>query len=235
VVIVTEYERGLDYVMGKFQGLLGPGQYYVWPFSGRRIQKVDMREQALRIGGQEVLTSEQVPVRLNILVRFRVTDPEKAVHEVTSYHDALHQAVQLAARDVVVARELEQFLQERSALGEAIGGAVSERATEFGVEVVSASIKDAMLDGELKAAYAAKLTAEQEGQAALIEARHQVAVARARANAAKLLAENPAMFAQKQLDVLEKAAGAGHGNTFVVLPERLADLLERIKPDSNAE
>lgn len=227
-VTIREYERGLDYRRGKFVGVLGPGQYRIWGWSGREITKVDMRQAALQVTGQETLTADQASVRLNLLVQYTIADPVKAIHEVAYYVDALHQAVQLAARDLVAERTVEQLLAERIALSEALTAAASQRAQAFGVEVVLAAIKDIILDPELRAAYALKLTVEQRGQAALIEARHQVAAARAQANAAKLLEENPGMLVQRQLDVLSKAVTQGYGHHFVVLPEALANVVRKL-------
>lgn len=227
-VTVMEYERGLHYAQGSFVGVLGPGRYRLWTCQGRQVLRVDMRETALQITGQEVLTADNVPVRLNVLVRFRVTDPARAIHEVTSYTDALHQAAQLAARELAAPRTVEQMVAERMALTEELTAQIREAASRFGVEVTTVAIKDVVMDPGLKAVYEAKLTEEQRGQAALIAARHQVAAARALANAAKVLSENPALLAQRQLDVLERAANNGYGNHFVVLPEGLAELVRKL-------
>jgi regulator of protease activity HflC (stomatin/prohibitin superfamily) len=227
-VTVMEYERGLHYRRGRFVGVLGPGRYRLWTAQGRQVVRADMRETALQVTGQEVLTADNVPVRLNILVRFRVQDPARAMHEVTSYTDALHQAAQLAAREMAAPRTVEQMVAERTTLTGELTARIGEAAAGFGVEVVTVAIKDVILDAGLKAVYEAKLAAEQKGQAALIAARHEVAAARALANAAALLAENPALLAQRQLDVLEKAASNGYGNHFVVLPEGLAELVRKL-------
>ncbi len=221
VVTIKEYERGLKYVEGRLERVLEAGRYRAWAFRGQEILKVDMRENALQIPGQEVLTSDNAPIRLNLLVRYRVADPVKALHEVASYLDALHQVTQLRVREVVIARTLEEFLAQRAALADELTRAVATEAERFGIEVVTVAIKDAMLMGDLKQAYEAKLTADQKGQADLIAARHEVAAARARANAAKLAAETPGYLEHRRLDILEKAATQGFGNTFVMLPEWL--------------
>lgn len=221
VVTIKEYERGLKYVKGRLESVLEAGRYRVWAFRGQEILKVDMRENALQVPGQEVLTADNAPVRLNLLVRYRVVDPVRATHEVVSYLDALHQVTQLRVRDLVIARALDEFLAQRAAVAEELAGVVAVDAQRFGLEVVTVAIKDAMLIGELKQAYEAKLTADQKGQADLVAARHEVAAARARANAAKLGAETPGYLEHRRLDILEKAATQGYGNTFVLLPEWL--------------
>jgi regulator of protease activity HflC (stomatin/prohibitin superfamily) len=221
VVTIKEYERGLRYVKGRLEGVLEAGRYRVWAFRGQEILKVDMRENALQVPGQEVLTADNAPVRLNLLVRYRVVDPVRAMHEVASYLDALHQVTQLVVRDLVIARALDEFLAQRVAVARELAEVVAVDARRFGVEVVTVAIKDAMLIGELKQAYEARLTADQKGQADLVAARHEVAAVRARANAAKLAAETPGYLEHRRLDILEKAATQGFGNTFVMLPEWL--------------
>lgn len=223
-ITVREFERGLDYRRGRFVGVLGPGLYRLWPWSGREVTKLDMRETALQVAGQEVLTADNAALRLNVLVRFRIADPALAMHSVASYLDALHQAAQLAARELIATRTMEEALSQRASLAEPLAATVAQRAAEFGVQIVSAVIKDANPDAALKQAFEAKLVADQKAQAELIAARNQVAVARAQANAARVLSENPAMLAQRQLDVLEQAARNGFNNHFVVLPEGLGNL-----------
>ena len=233
-VTIRQYERGLDYRKGRFAGVLEPGQYRLWVFEGRAILKVDVRETALQVTGQEVLTADNVPGRLSLLVRYRVVDPAKAIHEVASFSDALHQATQLAARDAVVSMELEQFLAQRMTLGEGLTKTVADAAARFGVDVSLVAVKDAVLDADLRAAYQAKLTADQRGQAALIEARHKVATARAEANAAKVYTENPAVMANRQLDILQQAAQHGYGNHFVFLPDTVAEIARKLAAGGNA-
>jgi len=219
LIVIREYERGVQYRWGRFQRVLEPGVYSEWLFSGRKTVRVDTRRQSLQIRGQETQTADRLPVGLNLLVWYRVTDPVTALHEVDSYADALHQAVQLAAREAVGQRELEDVMAAREAMADEITEAARATATEFGVDVTAAFVKDITLDHELQAAYRQKLVADQRGQAELVAARHQVAAARARANAAKLTAETPAMLAVRQLDVLEKAAGSGMNRFVIVAPE----------------
>lgn len=226
-VIVHQFQRGLEYVWGRFVRELPPGRYRFWSWSGRGIIPVDMRETGLQVPGQEVLTADRAAVRVNVLVRYRVVDPVNAMHEVASYTEALYQVAQLAAREAVAGRELEALLCDRTTLSPQLTATVAEQALPFGVEVRLVALKDLMPAPALQMAYQAKLTADQQGQAKLIEARHAVAVARAQANAASILAENPATLMQRQLDVLATAAGS-MGNHFIVMPESLADIARKL-------
>lgn len=226
-VIIHEYERGLLYRWGRFAGELPAGRYRLWSWSGCEIGVVDLRETSLQVAGQEVLSADGAGVRLNLLVRYRVAEAAKARHTVSSYTDALHQTVQLAVRSLVVQRDFEVLLKERAQLSAELTATVREQALAYGLEVTLVALKDLALDPVLQMAYQAKLTADQQGQAKLIEARHAVAVARAQANAANLLAENPGLVLQKQLEVLGKAAERGMGN-FIVVPESLAEVARKL-------
>jgi regulator of protease activity HflC (stomatin/prohibitin superfamily) len=219
LIEIAEHERGVQYRWGRFLRVLEPGVYFEWPLSGRKTVRVDTRRQSLQIRGQETQTADRMPVGLNLLVWYRVTDPQNALHEVASYVDALHQAVQLAAREAVAARDLDEVMSAREEMAAEITAAAREAAEGFGVEVPAAFVKDVTVDYELQSAYREKLVADQRGQAELVAARHEVAAARARANAAKLVAENPAMLAERQLDVLERAAASGMNRFVFVAPE----------------
>ena len=221
-ITVKEYQRGVEYRRGRYTRTLGPGRYFT--YWAREIVVVDMRQTTLQITGQEVLTADRMAVGFNLLVWYRVAEPVLALHEVASYTDALHQAAQLAAREAIAARDLDAVLAERARMAAEITEATREAAEAFGVDVVRATVKDLILDAEVKAAHREKLVADQRGQADLVAARHQVAAARARANAAKVVADNPAILAQRQLDVLETAARNGM-NQFVVVTPEVADTL----------
>jgi len=215
-VTIKQYQRGVEYRRGRYTRTLEPGRYFAW---FRQIVAMDMRQAALQITGQEVLTAERIPVGFNLLVWYRVTDPARALHEVASWADALHQAAQLAARVAIAARDLDAVLAEREQMAAEITEATRATAEGFGVEVVRVSVKDVILDAEVKAAHRQKLLADQRGQADLVAARHEVAAARARANAAQILADNPAILAARQLDVLEQAARHGMHQFVIVAPE----------------
>lgn len=230
LIVIREHERGVQYRWGRFLRVLEPGVFFEWPFSGRQTARVDTRRQSLQIRGQETATADRIPVGLNLLVWYRVTDPVAALHEVDNYGYALHQAVQLEAREAVGARELQDVMAAREAMAAEITEAARETAAQFGVEVLAAFVKDITLDHEMQVAYRQKLVADQRGQAELVAARHEVAAARARANAAKLTAETPEMLAARQLDVMEKAATSGM-NRFVIVAPEIAD---RLKLDADA-
>lgn len=221
-IVVLEYERGLLYREGKMEKVLEPGRYVF----GRRepvdITKVSLRQMSHILAGQEILTSDRIEVRITLIAQFRVTDPVKAIHSVESYVDQLYQEIQMALRDVVATRSLDQVLDERQAMGDELLQRAAEVAANYGVEVARVGIRDIILPREMRLIMMQEIEAERTGRADLIRARHEVAAARARANTAKILTENPDVRRLQEIDALINLAGK-EGNV-VILPN-LAELL----------
>jgi regulator of protease activity HflC (stomatin/prohibitin superfamily) len=213
VFIVPEGYAGLLYRHGKFAETLGAGRHVRW---GRNVtvDPMDLRKTTLAIAGQEVLTADNVSLKISVLIGYQVTDPVKAAHESQSWHIDLHYAAQLALRAVVSGVAIEALLSQRLDIGKQLLAAVQPVAEKFGVTVHAAEVKDAMFPAELKRAFAETLKAKQEGQAALERARGEGAALRNLANAARVLEGNPALMNLRLIQSLTAAQNAG--NTLVV-------------------
>lgn len=181
--IIKDTHRGLYYEDGKLTKVLAAGRYSIPP-RRRLFAKlptvecllVDVRERELTIKGQEILTSDKVAVRVNILVQFRVTDPAAAVHTVESFTDRLYSDVQLAARRALAAMSLEEILTNRNGLSEEILSDVKESATGYGVGIRRADVKDLIFPGNLQEIMNRVLAAERNSQAQLVDARTRAEV-----------------------------------------------------------
>lgn len=208
VFIVPEGYAGLLYSFGKFVETLGPGRHVRW---GRNltIEAADLRKTALTVAGQEVLTSDNVSLKVSVLVSYQVADPVKAAHETQSWPTDLHYAAQLALRGVVSGVAVEALLTQRFDIGKQLLAAVQPVAEKFGVRVSAVEVKDVMFPAELKRAFANTLKAKQEGQAALERARGESASLRNLANAARLLDGNPALQNLRLMQSLTAAQNAG--------------------------
>ncbi|MBN1285075.1 MAG: slipin family protein [Anaerolineae bacterium] len=221
-VTVWEYERGLLYKDGRFVRLLEPGRYRFWRWEKVSVVRVSLRQMSQVISGQAMLTADRIEVRVSLVVQYTVADPALAVGAVESYTDRLYQDLQLSLRDLVAGYEVDQFLGARAELGEALLAEIAPRAQQYGVTVERAGVRDVVLPGSVRDVFMKEVEADREGRASLVRARHEVAAARARANTAKILAENPNVVRLQEIDALVKLAG-GHGS--VVLLPNLADLL----------
>ena len=176
--IIKATHRGLYYEDGRLTKVLEAGHYKIPPQRRgfKRLPKVecllvDVRERDLTIKGQEILTADKVAIRVSILVQFRVTDPEAAIHTVESFADRLYSDVQLAARRSLAAMTLEEILTNRNRLSEDILSDVKEAATSYGVAIRRADVKDLIFPGNLQEIMNRVLAAERNSEAQLVEAR----------------------------------------------------------------
>ena len=212
---VQEYQRGLLYERGKFIRLLEPGRYSYWWFARKHIRLVDMRETSQSIQAQEILTSDKIGIRVTLIAQFRISDPIKATHDVENHVSQLYQDLQLTLRESVTSKDLESLLKDRDPMAAEIHAEVAPRAAEYGIELKRVGVKDVVLPGAVRAVFLQEMEAELKGRASLVAARHEVAAARARANTAKMLTENPHLLRLRELEVLSEIASKS-GNVVVI-------------------
>ena len=214
-VVVREYERGLLYRNGKFVELLPPGRYVYWKWQHCQVDRVDIREVSQTVEGQEILTSDKIGVRVTLIAQFKVVDPVIARHSVGDYPSQLYQDLQLTLREAITGRTLEELLKERDVLSGKLHEDVAGRARKYGVELTRVGVKDMVLPGTVRTVFLQEVEAELKGRANLVAARHEVAAARARANTAKLLQENPQILRLQELEALA-ALAAKSGNVLII-------------------
>ena len=213
VFIVPEGYAGLLYQHGKFVEVLAPGRHVRWG-RGFTVDPQDTRKTFLAIAGQEVLTSDNIGVKLSLVVTYQVADPVKAAHETQNWSGELYNAAQLALRHVVSGVAAEALLTQRLDIAPQLLARVQPDAAKIGINVHAVEVKDVMLPAELKRAFGDVLKAKQEGQAALERARGESAALRNLANAARVLEGNPALMNLRVLQSLATAQSTG--NTLVL-------------------
>ena len=226
VLDICNVERnhvGLSFQDGDYVETLAPGQYAFWKnVADSKVVEVDMREQALDVAGQEIMTSDKVTLRMNALVTYRITDARKAVMAADGVKQSLYREAQLALRAVVGTRNLDSFLTDKDAVTSEFEEQVRQRAGDLGLEIVSVGVRDVILPGDMKDLMNKVTEAKKAAEANLIARREETAAIRSQANTAKLLADNPTLMRLRELEVLEKVATTGNLN--VVLGEKgLAD------------
>jgi regulator of protease activity HflC (stomatin/prohibitin superfamily) len=231
-VIVLEYERGLLYRSGKFKRVLPAGRYWYNRLL-EAIYKVDTRSRAVSIIGQEILSSDNVGIKISLAATFKIEDPYRAINTTNNYQEALYLMLQLHLRDLVAALPIDELLAKRKEISDALFEAAKPPATELGLALLSVGIKDIMFPGELKNIFAQVVNARKEGLAALERARGESAALRNLANSAKLLENNPALLQLRLLQTLN----TNSGNTIMLkLPEESeVDVLpkQKSKPQRN--
>jgi regulator of protease activity HflC (stomatin/prohibitin superfamily) len=222
-VTVYEYQKGLKYTKGRYAATLNAGQYWIVPtFSS--VIPVDIRPQFVTIQGQDVLSADGVTLKVSLAAEYQVDDPNVAVNKNANVQNSLYLTLQMAVREIVGKEKIDTFIENRAGFSSKLTELTSGKATEYGLKLISADIKDIMFPGEMKKAFAQVVKAQKEGQAALEKARGETAALRSLANAARMMDDNPNLL---QLRALQAFADSG-GNTLVLgLPNSSIPLVKR--------
>jgi regulator of protease activity HflC (stomatin/prohibitin superfamily) len=204
---VEEGQTGLVSIDGAFAGKLHQGTHSFWNV-GRavNVKIVDTRQHALDVTGQEVLTRDRVSIRVNLVARYRVTDPVKAVSSVKDYADALYRALQHAFRQSIGGKTLDDLLSRKGDTDAEAAAQVKSDMAVIGIEVVDIAIKDVILPGDMREILNKVVATEKEAEANVIRRREETNATRSLLNTAKVMAENPVMLRLKELEALEKIA-----------------------------
>lgn len=205
---IYEFQAGLRFKDGKIVETLGPGRHFSW-WPGTAITAEDMREQLMVVPGQEVLTADNLAVRLSLAVKHRTTDVRRKALSAANHPELIYNDAQIALREAVVTRTLEALLAERGGIGREVLAKMADASKARGVEIVAVEVRDLMLAGETKRAYADIFRAKKDGEAALERARGETAALRNLANGARLLNSNPALFNLRLLQTLGTSASKG--------------------------
>ncbi len=207
LAVVDEGKTGLLSIENRFVRTLGPGTYAFWNAAGQvRVDVVELRLQTLEIPGQEILTKDKVSIRVNVWAEYQVTDAVQAVRSVTDYNGHLYRTLQLAVRQTLGRRTLEEILAEKVDIDESVAASVRAEMAAFGVRVGAIALKDVVLPGEMREILNQVVTAEKQAQANLIRRREETAATRSLLNTAKLMEDNPLLVRMKELETLEKVA-----------------------------
>jgi regulator of protease activity HflC (stomatin/prohibitin superfamily) len=204
---VEEGRRGLVYLDGKLIREVGPGNYGFWnAVATPRVEAVEIRRQTLEVNGQEILTSDKVTVRVNISAVYEVADPAKAVASVRDLREQLYRALQVAVRQSLGKRTLEQALAEKTDIDQSVSAEVRREMEAYGVRVGAIALKDIILPGDIRELLNQVVAAEKQAQANLIRRREETAATRSLLNTAKLMEDNPLLVRLKELEALERVA-----------------------------
>lgn len=214
--VVAPYERALVYVDGTLHCVLEEGRYFL---ANRhrtvRCVLVELREKEFTITGQELLTRDKVTLRLNLIVKFKITDPVKSVQEVQDLYSALYSEAQVLARRFVASFTVEELIERRNeAVGE-MAENLQQRAAQWGVEVIRVDVKDVILPGEMKTILNRVIEAQKQAEANNILRREETAATRSLANTAKLMEQNPTLLRLKELETLKEVSQNVEHFTFV--------------------
>jgi regulator of protease activity HflC (stomatin/prohibitin superfamily) len=215
VKIAQEYERGVVFRLGRFTGERGPGLYFIIPFVERSV-KVDLRVVTLDIPSQEAITKDNVTVKVNAVVYFRVVKPEDSVIKVYDHRYATSQISQTTLRSVIGQHELDDLLGQREMLNQNLQQIIDDQTDPWGVKVSVVEIKEVELPPSMVRAIGAQAEAERERRAKVVHAEGEMQAAAKLAEAAKIIATQPSALQLRYLQTL--TAIATENSSTVVFP-----------------
>ncbi len=215
IKIVKEYERGVIFRLGRLQGAKGPGLFFIIPVIDAMF-KVDLRTAVIDVPVQEVITKDNVPVRVNAVVYFRVMDPEKSIVQVQNFIAATQQISQTTLRSVIGQAHLDQLLAERDRLNAQLQEIIDEATDPWGIKVSTVEIKDVEIPKTMQRAMAAQAEAERDRRAKIINAEGEFQAAQKLAEAAHVMAAEPMALQLRTLRTISEVAS--ENASTVVLP-----------------
>lgn len=232
IKILPEYERGVVFFLGRFQSVKGPGLVIIIP-GIQRMLRISLRTVAMDVPPQEVITRDNVSVRVNAVIYFRVVAPDKAVIAVENYLYATSQLAQTTLRSVCGQAELDELLTEREKINKHIQGILDRQTDPWGIKVGIVEVKAIDLPEEMKRAMAKQAEAEREKRAKIIHASGEHQAAQKILEAANLLSQNPVSLQLRYLQTLTEVAAEKNSTTIFPLPidlikpfMKLADIAE---------
>ena len=213
--VVQQYERGVIFVLGRLTGAKGPGLFLVPPFISR-MSKVDLRIVTLTVPPQEVITRDNVTIRVTAVLYFYVVDPVAAVVNVVSFNQATTQIGQTTLRNVLGQSELDELLAERKKINRDLQAIIDEQTERWGVKVTAVEIKDVELPATMQRAMAKQAEAEREKRAKVIHAQGELLASTQLAQAAEVIGSQPAALQLRYLQTLTEIAV--EKNSTIVFP-----------------
>jgi regulator of protease activity HflC (stomatin/prohibitin superfamily) len=232
IKIAQEYERGVIFRLGKFTGVRGPGLYVIIPFVERSV-KMDLRVVTLDIPSQEAITRDNVTVKVNAVVYFRVVKPEDSVIKVYDHRYATSQISQTTLRSVIGQSELDELLAQREKLNQTLQRIIDEQTDPWGVKVSVVEIKEVELPPTMIRAIGAQAEAERERRAKIVHAEGEQQAAEKLAEAARIIATQPSAMQLRYLQTLTTIA-TEHSST-ILFPLPMDLLRPLLQPASKAK
>ncbi len=216
--ILYEYERGVVFRLGRLTQAKGPGLVFLIPFAIERMKKMDLRIVALDIPAQDTITKDNVSVKVNAVVYFRVADPTKAVVEIEDYYFATSQLAQTTLRSVIGQSELDEILVEREQINSVVRDIIDQGTDQWGIEVTAVEVKDIDLPQEMKRAMARQAEAERERRGKVIAATGEAQAATKLAEAAGLLQDYPVAIQLRFLQTMVEISAENNSTTVFPVP-----------------
>lgn len=224
---VNQYERGVVFTLGKLSGTRNPGWRPIIPVFQRLI-KVDIRTKTVDVPNQEVITRDNIPVYINAVVYYRITNPTKSILEVENFRYAVSQLAQTTMRNAVGERTLDELLQKRNEIAEFIKGDLDLKTDPWGIDVQMLELKDVVIPDDLKRTISKEAEAEREKRAVIIKAQGDKEAAENLAAAATTLNKTPGAMHLRTLQAVNDLSSDQSNTTIWMLPIEVLDAVKGI-------
>lgn len=225
IKVITEYERGVIFTLGKFAGIRNPGLTLLIPII-QVMRRVDMRLATAEVPRQEVMTKDNIPMLVNAVVYFKVVDPEAVIIKIEDYIFAIRQYTQAALRDVIGNNEMDTVLMERLQIAEAIREIVDAETSDWGVDIESIKIQELELPAEMKRAMARQAEAERERRATIIASQGELEASKNLRAAADELASSPGALHLRTLQTIRDISSDPSEKIVLFMPSNMANLVD---------
>jgi regulator of protease activity HflC (stomatin/prohibitin superfamily) len=232
--VLREYERGVVFMLGRFYKVKGPGLVIIIPVIQQMV-RVDLRTLVLDIPTQDLITRDNVSVKVNAVLYFRVIDPERAIINVENFMEATGQLSQTTLRSVLGQHELDELLAEREKLNEDVQLIIDKQTDQWGIKVSNVEIKHVDIDESMIRAIARQAEAERERRAKVIHAEGEQQAATKLVEAAELLSARGEAMQLRYLQTLTEIAGEKSSTIVFPLPMSLVDSISRMLSTSGAD
>ncbi len=233
IKILREYERGVVFRLGRLVPIKGPGLVIIWPVIDKLV-KVDLRTVTFDVPAQDIITKDNISVKVNAVVYFRVIDPSKAITAVEDFHYATSQISQTTLRSVLGQSSLDELLAKRDELNAELQKIIDEQTEPWGVKVSTVEVKNVDLPIEMQRAIAKQAEAERERRAKVIHAEGEFQAAQKLADAAQIIATQPGALQLRFLQTLTEVAAEKNSTTIFPLPIDLIEpFLKKLKKDAD--
>jgi regulator of protease activity HflC (stomatin/prohibitin superfamily) len=224
--IVSEYERGVIFRLGRLIGAKGPGLFILLPIVDRMV-KVDLRTVAHDVPSQEAITRDNVTVKVNAVIYFRVVEPTMAVVRITDYARATSQISQTTLRSVLGQSDLDELLGEREAINQRLQQIIDEQTEPWGIKVATVEVKDVELPSGMQRAMARQAEAERERRAKIIAADGEYQASERLRDAATVMAQEPITVQLRYLQTLTEVAAENNSTIVFPIPIDLIEMFTR--------
>jgi len=232
--ILREYERGVIFFLGRFQEVKGPGLIIVIP-GVQQIVKIDLRTVVYDVPTQDVISRDNVSVKVSAVIYFRVVDPERAIINVEDFFEATSQLAQTTLRSILGQHELDEMLAQRDRLNSGIQVLLDEQTESWGIKVANVEIKHIDIDESMIRAIAKQAEAERERRAKIIHAGGELEASGKLLEAAQILSAQPQAMQLRYLQTLTEIAGDKSSIIVFPLPIDLIDSLRALPGNSDRD